>query len=62
MYTTWKISQTTANKYSKFLISSKRNPNKTECDRGTKFYNSIFGNSLKSTNIHHYSGFTDKGP
>ena len=57
-----KYSQTITNEFSNFLTTSKRKPLKIESDRGTEFYNSIFQNFLRLKNIHHYSGFTDKGP
>ena len=57
-----KNSQTITNEFSNILTTSKRNSLKLESDRGTKFYNSIFQNFLKSKNIHHYSRYTDKGP
>ena len=37
------------------MISSKRNPNLIETDRGKKFYNGIFQNFLKKNNIKPYS-------
>ena len=57
-----KYSQTITNEFSNILTTSKRKPLKLESDRGTEFYNSIFQNFLKSTSIHHYSRYTDKGP
>ena len=57
-----KNSQTITNEFSNILTTSKRKPNKLESDRGTEFYNSILQNFLKSTNIHQYSRYTDKGP
>ena len=57
-----KYSQTITNEFSNILTTSKRKPLKTESDRGTEFYNSIFQNLLKSKYIHHYSRYTDKGP
>ena len=57
-----KYSQTITNEFSNILTKSKRKPVKIESDRGTKFYNSIFQNFLKSKNIQHYSRYTDKGP
>ena len=55
-------SQTITNEFSNILTTSKRKPLKSESDRGTEFYNSIFQNFLKSKSIHHYSRYTDKGP
>ena len=57
-----KYSQTITNEFSSILTTSKRKPLKTESDRGSDFYISIFQNFLKIKNIHHYSRFTDKGP
>ena len=57
-----KYSQTITNEISNILTTSKRKPIKIESDRGTKFYNSIFQNFLRSKNIQQYSRFTDKGP
>ena len=57
-----KYSQTITNEFSNIITTSKRKPIKIESDRGTEFYNSIFKNFLKSKNIHHYSGYTDKRP
>ena len=57
-----KYSQTITNEFSNILTTSTRNPIKIESDRGTKFYNNIFQNFLKSKDIHHYSRFTAKGP
>ena len=57
-----KYSQTITDEFSNILNKSKRKPLKTESERGTEFYNSIFQNFLKAKNIYHYSRFTDKGP
>ena len=57
-----KYSQTITNEFSNIITTSKRKPNKSEFDRGSEFYNSIFQNLLKSKNIRHYSRYTDKGP
>ena len=57
-----KNSQTITNDFSFTLTTSKRSPLKTESDRGTQFFNSIFQNFLKSENFQHYLIFTDKGP
>ena len=57
-----KHNQTITNEFSNISKTSKRKPIKRESDRGSEFYNSILQNVLKSKNIHHYSGFTDKGP
>ena len=57
-----KYSQTITNEFSNILTTSKRKPLKTESDRGTEFYNSIFQNFLKLKIIKHYSRFTDKEP
>ena len=57
-----KYSQTITNEFSNILTTSKRKPLKLESDRGSKFCDSIFQNFLKTTNIHHYSRFRDKGP
>ena len=57
-----KYSQTITNEFSNIITTSKRKPLKTESDRRTEFYNSIFQNFLKSKNIQHYSRYTDKGP
>ena len=48
--------------FSNVLSKSKQRPLKLESDRGSEWYNSIFQNFLRSKNIQHYSGFTDKGP
>ena len=37
------------------MVSSKRNPNLIESDRGKDFYNSTFQSFLKNINIKHYS-------
>ena len=55
-------SRTITNEFSNILSTSKRSPLKTESDRGTESYNSIFQNFLKLKNKYHYSRFTDKGP
>ena len=55
-----KYSQIITNEFSNFLTTSKRKPLKTESDRGSEFYNSIFQNFSKCKNIQHYSRFTDK--
>ena len=57
-----KNSQMITNDVSNILSSSKRSPVKTESDRGSEFYNSIFQNFLESKNIQNYPRFTDKGP
>ena len=57
-----KYSQTITNEFSNILTKSKRKPLRTESDRGSEFYKSIFQNFLKSKNIQHYSRYTDKGP
>ena len=57
-----KYGETVTKEFSNILTKSKRKPLKIESDRGSEFYNSIFQNFLKSNNIHHYSGFTDRGP
>ena len=57
-----KYSQTITNEFSNILPTSKRKNLKTESDRGSEFYNSIFQNFLKTKNIQHYSRFTDKIP
>ena len=46
----------------KILITSKRKPFKRETERWLEFYNSIFQNSLKINNTHHYRKFSDKCP
>ena len=57
-----KNSQTITQCFSITLTTLKRSPVKKESDRGVELYSSIFQNFLKGKNIHHYSGFTDKGP
>ena len=56
-----KYCQTITQEFSKILTTLNRKPLKSESDRGTEFYKSLFQNFLKSKNIH-YSRFTDKGP
>ena len=50
-----KYSQTITNECSNIIATSKRKPFKIESNRGTEIYDSIFQNSLRSKNIHHYS-------
>ena len=45
MYTTLKNSQTFSNEIPNILTKSKRKPIKTESDRGSEWYNSVFQNS-----------------
>ena len=56
-----KNSQTITQDFSNILKTSKRSPFKLESDRGKEWYNSFLQNFLKSKNILHFSGFTDKG-
>ena len=55
-------SLTITNEFLNILSTPERKPLKSESDRGTEFYNSIFQNFLKVKNIQHYSRYTDKGP
>ena len=57
-----KYSQTITNEFSNILTTSKRKHLKIESNRGTKCYNRIFQNFLRTKNIKHYSRFTEKGP
>ena len=57
-----KYSKTITGEFSNILTTSKGRLLKLESGRGAEFYNSVFQNSLKVKNIHHYSRFTDKGP
>ena len=59
-----KISQTITNVFSNNLTSSKRKPFKTESDRRSELYKSIYKNflKLKLKFIQHYSRFADVGP
>ena len=57
-----KCSKTITDEFSNILSISKRKLSKIESDRGAEFYNSIFQNSIKTKNVHHYSRFLDKGP
>ena len=56
-----KYCRTKRDDFSKFLRTSKRKPIEIGSDRGYKFFNSVFQNSLTVKNIHHYSRFTDEG-
>ena len=48
--------------FSKILTISKRERNKNESDRRSKFYKIFFQNFLRVNEIHNYSRFTDEGP
>ena len=50
-----KNAQTIKDSFENILISSKRNPNLIETDRGKEFYNNIFQDFLKKNNINLYS-------
>ena len=56
-----KNAPTITNFFDKILISSKREPNLNETDRGKKFYNKIFQIILNSNNIKHHSRNTSIG-
>ena len=56
-----KNAQTIKDSFENILISSKRKPNLIESDRGKKFYNNIFQDSLNKNNIKHYSRNTYLG-
>ena len=47
------INKTITDEFSNVLSKSKRRPLKTESDRGTELYNSVFQNFLKLKSIHH---------
>ena len=57
-----KYAQTIKDEFSNYVTTAKRKPNKTESDRGRKFYYNILHTLLKLINIPHYSRFSDKGP
>ena len=57
-----KNNKTITDEFSNILSTSKRKPLKSESDRGSEFYNSIFQNFLRSKKIQHYSRLTEKGP
>ena len=57
-----KNGQININEFSNILTTSKRKPLKIESDWGTEFLNNILQTFLKTKNIHHFAGFTEKGP
>ena len=57
-----KYSKAVTDVFSNNLTTSKRSPIKSESDRGSEWYDSIFKKFLKRKNIQNYSRFTDKGP